>query len=45
MINMVLQDGVLSALMLGSVLVLIQALSKRGAFLVKWIGVLSYCPI
>ena len=29
---MVLQGGVLSALMLGSVLVLAQALSKRGAF-------------
>ena len=30
--NMVLQGGVLSALMLGSVLVLAQALSERGAF-------------
>ena len=30
--NMVLQGGILSALMLGSVLVLAQALSKRGAF-------------
>ena len=29
---MVLQGGVLSALMLGSVLVLIQAMSERGVF-------------
>ena len=32
---MVLQDGVLSTLMLGSVLVLIQALSERDVFLGK----------
>ena len=43
--NMVLQGGVLSALMLGSVLVLAQALSKKVAFWGKTVGVLSYCPI
>ena len=30
--NMLLQDGVLSELMSGGVLVLVQALSERGAF-------------
>ena len=39
---MVLQDGVLSILMLGSVLVLVQVLSERGAFRVnEWV----LCPI
>ena len=32
---MILQGGILSVLMLGSVLVLIQALSKRGVLLGK----------
>ena len=40
--NMVLQGGALSALMLGSVLVLAQALSKTGAFWGKRVGILSY---
>ena len=43
--NMVLQGGILSALMLDSVLLLAQALSKRGAFWGKRVGILSYCPI
>ena len=42
---MVLQGGILSALMIGSVLVLAQALSERGAFGANGAGVLSYCPI
>ena len=42
---MVLQGGISSALMLGSVFVLALALSKRGAFLGNRLGVLSYCPI
>ena len=42
---MVLQGGILSALMLGSVLVLAQVLSEWGAFGVDGAGVLSYCPI
>ena len=41
---MVLQGGVLSALMAGSVLVLAQVLSGWGAFGVDGGGVLSYCP-
>ena len=41
----VLQGGVLSALMLGSVLALAQALSERGAFGGVKGGVLSYLPI
>ena len=40
---MVLQSGILSELMAGSVLVLAQALSERGAFGVDGAGVLSYC--
>ena len=40
----VLQGGVLSALMTGRVLVLIQALSEWGAFGVNGAGGLSYCP-
>ena len=41
---MVLQGGILSALMIGSVLVLAQALSEWGVFGVDGAGVLSYCP-
>ena len=39
---MVLQDDVLSALMTGSVLVLIQTLSGWSAFAIDGAGVLSY---
>ena len=38
-----LQDGILSVLMAGSVLVLVQALSEWDAFAVDEAGVLSYC--
>ena len=41
---MVLQDGILSVLMIGRVLVLIQVLSEWGAFGVDEAGVLLYCP-
>ena len=41
----VLQGDVLSVLMIGRVLVLVQALSEWGAFGVDRAGVLSYCPI
>ena len=41
----VLQDAVLSALMLGRVLVLAKAVSKRGAFGGVKGGVLFYSPI
>ena len=41
---MVLQGGILSALMIGRVLLLVQALSEWGAFGVDGAGVLSYCP-
>ena len=41
---MVLQGGILSALMRGRVLVLAQALSVLGAFGVDGAGGLSYCP-
>ena len=40
---MVLQGGILSALMIGRVLVLAQALSEWGAFGADGEGVLSYC--
>ena len=40
----VLQGGVLSALMIGRVLVLAQVLSVWGAFGVDGAGGLSYCP-
>ena len=43
--NMVSQGSILSVLLLGSILVLAQILSERGAFLGKWIGILSYFPI
>ena len=42
---MVLQGGILLALMIDSVLVLAQALSEWGAFGVDGAGVLSSCPI
>ena len=42
---MVLQGDVLSVLMIGRVLVLVQALSEWGAFGVDGAGVMSYCPI
>ena len=42
---MVLQGGILSALMIGSVLVLVQALSEWGVFGANGAGVLPYCPI
>ena len=42
---MVLQAGVLSALMIGRVLVLAQALIEWGVFGADGAGVLSYCPI
>ena len=41
---MVLQGGILSALMIGGVLVLAQALSELGALGLDGAGVLSYCP-
>ena len=41
----VLQGDVLSALMLGRVLVLFQTLRECGAFGVDGAGVLSCCPI
>ena len=41
---MVLQGRVLSGLMIGGVLVLVQALSEWGAFGVDGVGILSYCP-
>ena len=44
-IRKVLQGGISSVLMIGSVLVLIQVLSERGAFGGVKGGVLSYCPI
>ena len=40
---MVLQGGILSVLMIGGVLVLVQALSEWGALGVDGAGVLSYC--
>ena len=40
---MVLQGGILSALTIGRVLVLVQALSEWGAFGVDGAGVLSHC--
>ena len=40
-----LQGGILLALMMGSVLVLAQALSEWGAFGANGAGVLSNCPI
>ena len=40
----VLQGGILSALMIGRVLVLAQALSVWDAFGVDGAGGLSYCP-
>ena len=40
----VLQGGILSALMIGGVLVLAQVLSVWGAFGVDGAGGLSYCP-
>ena len=40
----VLQGGVLSALIIGKVLVLVQVLSEWGVFGVDGAGVLSYCP-
>ena len=43
--SMVLQGGVLSALMIGRVLVLVQALGERGALGANGAGVLSYCSI
>ena len=43
--DMVLQGGILSAIMLGSVLVLVQVLNERGAFWGKRLSILSYCPI
>ena len=42
---MVLQGGILSPLMIDSVLVLAQALNERVHFRVNEMGVLSYCPI
>ena len=42
---MVLQGDILSALMIGGVLVLAQALGEWGVFGVDGAGVLSYCPI
>ena len=42
---MVLQGGILSALILSSVFALAQALSERGIFWCIRVGVLSYCPI
>ena len=42
---MVLQGGILSVLIIGGVLVLVQALGEWGAFGVDRAGVLSYCPI
>ena len=42
---MVLQGGILSVLMTDSDLVLIQALSERGAFEVDGAGVLFYSPL
>ena len=41
---MVLQDGILSVLMIGEVLVLVQMLSEWSTFGVDGAGVLSYCP-
>ena len=41
---MVLQGGILSVIMIGGVLVLIQELSEWGAFGVDGVGVLFYCP-
>ena len=41
---MVLQGGILSALMIGGVLVLVQVLSEWHASEVDEAGVLSYCP-
>ena len=43
--SMVLQGGIFSALMIGRVLALVQALSEWGAFGADGVGVLSYCPI
>ena len=40
----VLQGGILSVLMIGRVLVLVQILSVWGAFGVDGAGGLSYCP-
>ena len=39
------QDSILSALMLGRILVLVQALSEWGAFGVDGAGVLLHCSI
>ena len=41
---MVLQGGVLSVLMIGRVLVLVQALSEWSVFGVDATGILFYCP-
>ena len=41
---MVLQGGILSALMIGGVLILVQVLSEWGTFGVDGAGVLTYCP-
>ena len=45
MIYMVLQGGILSILIIGSVLVLIQVLGEWDAFGANGSDVLSYCPI
>ena len=42
---MVLQGDVLSVLVIGGVLVLVQVLGEWSAFGVDGAGVLSYCPI
>ena len=39
----VLQDGILSALMIGRLLVLVQVVSVWGAFVTDGAGSLSYC--